>query len=898
MKYRSLFLSALIALGGSRARAQVNIPGAPVITNTPLAVPGTLGSPFTFSISALGSPTSFTASPLPPGLVIAPLTGIISGTPTSLGTTNVLLGAANGAGTGNATLVITVGAAGVAPVVANVPLTAAGTVGSLFTFTIYATGLPTHFTASPLPPGLVIAAATGVISGTPTAFGTTNVLLGAGNASGVGNATLVVTVAPAGAAPVITNLPLASAGTLGIPFSFTITATGFPTTYSAAPLPPGLSIVAATGAITGTPTAVGTTAVLLGATNATGTGNSTLIVTVASPELPPVITNIPLTAAGTVGVPFSFSITASGLPTSYSASPLPPGLSIVSATGVITGTPSIAATSFVQLGATNAHGTGYSTLAITVAVPTVAPVITNTTLTAAGTVGIPFGYVITAPGLSNLYTATPLPPGLSIVSATGAITGIPTVAGVTNVALAAVDATGSSVATLIVTIAVAGTAPIITNTPLSTTGFVGIPFEYTLTASGAPTNYTASPLPAGIALIAPAGILVGTPTAAGTMVVAVGASNASGTGAANLTITVAPAPTAPAITTQPLGQNIAPGGSATFTAGASGTPGPSYQWYFNAFPIAGATGPTLTRADVQPSNAGFYTLIVTNVGGYAISDSADLTVDYGRIVEFSALAQTGLGNQTLTLGFVLSGSKNVLVRGIGPALASFGVADPMPNPELTLYSGTTALASDAGWQTAPANPAIAAIATEFGAFALPPDSLDSALLALLDAGGYTAQVASSNGLDAGTAMAEVYDVDLDLNARLINASALMPVNLGGGNLNPVIIGFVIEGTQNKTVLIRGVGPGLTAFGVTGVLADPQISAFSGSTLLASNVGWGSSSNAAQVGAAFAQVGAFPLAAGSSDSALLLSLAPGDYSVELRSAANNSGIALLEVYDVQ
>jgi hypothetical protein len=161
---------------------------------------------------------------------------------------------------------------------------------------------------------------------------------------GTGNAALTITVAPAGVAPIITNNPLTAAGTIGTPFSFTITATGSPTSYAASPLPPGLSIVTATGAITGIPTTAGSTAVLLSATNAVGTGSAALTITVAAAGVAPIITNSPLTAAGTLGTPFSFTITATSSPTSYAASPLPAGLSIVTATGTITGTPSAVGT--------------------------------------------------------------------------------------------------------------------------------------------------------------------------------------------------------------------------------------------------------------------------------------------------------------------------------------------------------------------------------------------------------------------------------------------------------------------------------------------------------------------------------------------------------------------------
>jgi hypothetical protein len=321
-----------------------DVPVDPVITNNPLTAAGTVGTPFSFAITATGSPTSFTASPLPAGLSIVAATGVISGTPTAVGTTPVLLDVTNATGTDYAALTITVAATGVAPIITNNPLTAAGTVGTAFSFAITATGVPTSYTAMGLPAGLVINATTGAITGTPTTTGTTPVLLGATNAVDTGNAALTITVAPAGVAPIITNNPLTAAGTVGALFSFAIIATGVPTSYTAIGLPAGLAINATTGAITGTPTTVGTTPVLLGATNAVDTGNAALSITVVPAGVVPIITNSPLTATGTVGQPYGFKITASGLPTSYTASPLPTGLSIVAATGVITGTPTAAGT--------------------------------------------------------------------------------------------------------------------------------------------------------------------------------------------------------------------------------------------------------------------------------------------------------------------------------------------------------------------------------------------------------------------------------------------------------------------------------------------------------------------------------------------------------------------------
>jgi sugar lactone lactonase YvrE len=272
----------------------------------------------------------------------------------------VTLGATNAIGTGNATLTITVAAAGVAPIITNSPLTAAGTVGTPFSFTITATGSPTSYAASPLPAGLSIVAATGVITGTPTTAGTMAVTLGATNATGSTTATLTITINPP--APVITNANTAG-GMTGVAFSYTITATNSPTSYNATGLPAGLSVNTATGAITGTPTAVGVSTVTLSATNAGGTGTATLTLTIASGA--PVITSA-TAAIGTVGSAFSYTITATRSPTGYNATGVPAGLSVNTATGAITGTPTAVGVSTITLSATNAGGTGTATLALTI----------------------------------------------------------------------------------------------------------------------------------------------------------------------------------------------------------------------------------------------------------------------------------------------------------------------------------------------------------------------------------------------------------------------------------------------------------------------------------------------------------------------------------------------------
>jgi hypothetical protein len=270
-------------------------------------------------------------------------------------------------------------------------------------------------------------------------------------------------------------------------------------------------------------------------------------------------------------------------------------------------------------------------------------------------------------------------------------------------------------------------------------------------------------------------------------------------------------------------------------------------------------------------------------------------------VAFSARAQSGPGDQTLIVGFVVSGdNKNLLVRGIGPTLASYGIVNFLADPMLTLYGANNAvIATNDNWQTdsngQDQTALVAATAARVGAFALLNGSKDSALLFTVNHGVYTTSLLRPNGT-TGVALTEIYDTDGNVGARLTAVSARMNITLGEGAL---IAGFSIAGNAPKTMLIRGVGPTMATFGVTGVLADPQIAVFSGSTQIASNDNWETgTSTAAQISAASAQVGEFPLSPGSKDAALLITLQPGSYTVVVTGVGNTTGVALVEVYDTQ
>ena len=527
-------------------------PTVPTITSNGTAA-GQVGQPFSYQITATNSPTSYAATGLPTGLSLDPVAGVINGIPGAATTQaiSVTLSASNGSGTGNPqTLLLTINPAPATPVI-NSASTASGQVGVAFSYQIGASNTPTSFAAANLPNGLSADPNGGLVNGTPTQAGTFTASLQAGNAGGLGAASnLTITIAAAALAPSISSAA-ATTGQVGVAFSYqTVAAPGTITGYGVSgTLPPGLTFNTSSGLLSGNPADPGLYSVSVTATNSVGTSlPQTLVIYVSPAANVPVITSAQ-SVTGAVGVAFSYTVTATNMPSSTPFPPsvaldavfLPTGLAINPATGAITGTPTQSGTFAATVQGVNANGSGpQSTLTITIQPAPSAPVI-NSQTSAQAQAGQPFAYQVTATNSPSSFQVLGLPAWMSVNSQTGAVTGSPTAPGPVSVQLVASNSGGaSSPVTLAISVAPAANTPVVTSSQTAS-GQVSSSFSYQILATGSPTSYFASGVPQGLLFNSSTGSISGTPTASGAFAVAVAAVNANGQGAsATVTVTIQP----------------------------------------------------------------------------------------------------------------------------------------------------------------------------------------------------------------------------------------------------------------------------------------------------------------------------------------------------------------------
>ncbi len=272
-------------------------------------------------------------------------------------------------------------------------------------------------------------------------------------------------------------------------------------------------------------------------------------------------------------------------------------------------------------------------------------------------------------------------------------------------------------------------------------------------------------------------------------------------------------------------------------------------------------------------------------------------------VNLSARARAAGGDATVIAGFVVgdAGPGPILVRAVGPRLADFGVGNWLPDPVVEVFGpAAVRLAGNDSWNEPAQAAAIRSASARAGAFTLEPegspaDERSAAVLLEPAPGGHTAVAREATGA-TGVALVEIYALPESAVGRLINLSIRAEISVAEAW---IVAGFVVEGAGVRRFLVRAIGPGLSAFGVAGALAGPRLEVHRAGVegAIAVNAGWetGPGSAALLEAAGFA-TGAFPLARGARDAALLLELPAGAYTAVCTDAsADGGGIALVEIY---
>jgi prepilin-type N-terminal cleavage/methylation domain-containing protein len=567
------------------------------------------------------TPYSWSASGLPAGITIGAASGTISGTPTTAGTYNItvtLRDAAGATDTRGYSVTIKPG-----PGIATAALPI-GEINRPYNFTLTPTsgGTPPYtWTATGLPAGLLMSSG-GTISGIPTVSGTFNVtvtITDANNLTASKTYSLVIA-----SAPTINGPPSLRNWTINRDYPGTqVTATGgvSPFTWSAVGLPDGLSMDSS-GLITGTPTTVGTTTAtitVLDSLGGTGTRNYTLTIN------PTPAINEDSIPGGENTVPYSTTLTANSGTLSYTwaASGLPAGLSMNVASGVLSGTPTVAGSFDITFTVTDAAGASKSKILTLTLLP--APAVDANTLPN-WTVNLAYpDTTLTASGGQAPYTwsATGLPTGLTIGPSTGTVSGTPTVANTYSVTVTATDSLGGT-ATQTYTVKINPAPTITTGSIPSWT--VNQPYtSFTMSSAGGtqPVSWTATGLPTGLTMDA-AGVITGTPTDLGTFTPTVTVTDSLGaTASRSYTVNINSAPSITTTTLPDGEQNVAY--SAT-VAGTSGTT--PYSWTATGLPggVTISTGGVITGT---PTATGTFTVILSltdNAGVSAPNQSVTLTV--------------------------------------------------------------------------------------------------------------------------------------------------------------------------------------------------------------------------------------------------------------------------------
>ena len=680
-----------------------------------------------------GTATSWSISPsLPAGLTLDTSSGAISGTPTAVSSSTVYTVTASNAG-GSSTATVTIQVNDVAPYsvsYSGTPFTLTkGTAMTAVTPSASGGAVDTWSISSTLPAGLSFDTSTGKISGTPTAISSsTTYTITATNTGGSTTTTVDITV----------NDVAPSIAYSGSPFTLTkgtTMTTAAPTSsggtvvsWSVSPtLPAGLTFDTSNGEISGTPTAITSSATYTITATNTG-GSDTATITIVVNDAAPVIAYSPSTYTLTKGTAMSTASPTSGGGTvvTWAISPtLPAGLTFDTSNGEISGTPTtITSSTTYTITATNAGGSDTATM--TIEVNDVAP---------SGITYTPNSFSLTKDTLMTTSTPTSsggtviswsisptLPAGLAFSTSTGAISGTPTsISSSTTYTVTATNSGGSATATVTIEVNVAAPTVTYSTSSLTLTKGVAMTSITPTTGGGAVVSWSISPaLPSGLSFSTSNGAISGTPTAVSSSTAyTITATNAGGSGTATVTIQVndiAPS----GITYSPSFLSLAKD-AAMSTATPTSSGGTVTSWSITPTLPSGLAFDTSTGAisgtPTATSSATTYTVTASNSGGSA-------TVTVTILVNDAAPSSVTYSPNSFTL------TKDVAMTSVTPTA-----------------SGGTATS----WSISPSLPAGLTLDTSSGAISGTPTAVSSSTV-------YTVTASNAGGNGTATVTIQVNDV--------------------------------------------------------------------------------------------------------------------------------------------
>jgi phospholipase/lecithinase/hemolysin len=283
--------------------------------------------------------------------------------------------------------------------------------------------------------------------------------------------------------------------------------------------------------------------------------------------------------------------------------------------------------------------------------------------------------------------------------------------------------------------------------------------------------------------------------------------------------------------------------------------------------------------DIHPTAAGHFQ--IANEANRVLSS---VIQPLGKALNISSRVRVGTGENVAIAGFIITGTdpKQVILRAIGPSLSSSGIQGPLSDPTLALYNHAgTLLATNDNWKDMQQ--------AEIEATGIPPtNDLESAIVETLVPGSYTAVLRGKNGA-IGIALVEGYDLNPAANSAFGNVSTRGFVGTGE---DVIIGGFIVGSGENPIVEVRAIGPSLSSFGIAGPLQDPTLELHDkNGALIAFDDNWKDAQESAIRASGIAPTD-------DRESAIVVSLAPGNYTAVVRGKNNTMGVALVEAYRIQ